>query len=389
MPAYMNSHSASPVWRTCPKGHCSKPSAECLKRSGKSLTIGLINNMPDGAFEATERQFLSLLDSSSDDLFIRVLLYSLPGIPRNEVAANRVRQLYSSVENLGEIELDGLIVTGREPLTKKLTDEPYWESFTKVLDWARDHTYSTVWSCLAAHAATLHMDGIQRSKSDFKHCGVFDCVRVSDHPLTAGTPSRLKLPHSRWNGLSEDQLTACGYRVLTRAANVGVDTFIKHDKSMFVFFQGHPEYESNTLLLEYRRDVGRYLRGETVTYPRMPQDYFDRDTVIALTELQEEAQIHPRRELMKEVSEILEKIEVENTWHSTATSIYRNWLQYICVQKRRRAEANQAASEAHAMSTSALIEAAAKGGSPSAVFATDCQKTSTIPPRSRDAFTIL
>ena len=55
--------------------------------------------------------------------------------------------------------------------------------------------------------------------------------------------------------------------MLTRTADAGVDTFIKQQKSLFVFFQGHPEYESDTLLREYRRDVGRYIKGETATYP--------------------------------------------------------------------------------------------------------------------------
>ena len=51
--------------------------------------------------------------------------------------------------------------------------------------------------------------------------------------------------------------------MLTRSADAGVDTFIKQRKKLFVFFQGHPEYESDTLLREYRRDMGRYFRGET------------------------------------------------------------------------------------------------------------------------------
>jgi hypothetical protein len=39
--------------------------AEFDERSGKRLRIGLINNMPDAALKATERQFLSLLESAS------------------------------------------------------------------------------------------------------------------------------------------------------------------------------------------------------------------------------------------------------------------------------------------------------------------------------------
>ena len=106
---------------------------------------------------------------------------------------------------------------------------------------------------------------------------------MSDHPLTAAAPSRLQMPHSRWNEIPEEALLACGYRVLTRSEDAGVDAFVKQRKSLFVFFQGHPEYEATTLLLEYRRDIGRFLRRERETYPPMPQGYFDQETVEALT----------------------------------------------------------------------------------------------------------
>ncbi len=311
-----------------------KPPAEFTERSSKCITIGLINNMPDGALEATERQFLSLLDSASDGILIRLSFHALSDVPRNELGGRHVRNFYSSVENLWGKRLDGLIVTGREPLTPNLADEPYWGSFTRVLEWAQDNTHSTVWSCLAAHAAVLHMDGIKRVRNNDKHCGIFECTRLSDHPLTAGTPSSVKLPHSRWNGIPEDELMDRGYNVLTRAPDAGVDTFVKQQKSLFVFFQGHPEYESNTLLLEYRRDVGRYLRGETETYPSMPRSYFDENTVTALTGLKERAMSRRSEELLAELSILLGGRQIENTWHSTAGSIYRNWLEYICAQKK-------------------------------------------------------
>src|SRR5271168_1859547 len=115
-----------------------KPPAEFKERSSNSITIGLINNMPDGALEATERQFLSLLDSASEGILIQLSFHTLPNVPRNEFGARYVRNFYSSVENLWGKHLDGLIVTGREPLTPNLADEPYWGGFTRVLEWAQD-----------------------------------------------------------------------------------------------------------------------------------------------------------------------------------------------------------------------------------------------------------
>ncbi len=310
---------------------CDAPPPE--GRSNKCITIGLINNMPDAALEATERQFISLLQSASERMHVRLSFHALPNIPRNRPAARHISNYYSSTENLWGKSLDGLIVTGREPLTSNLADEPYWESFGDLLEWAKDNTYSTIWSCLAAHAALLRLDGIGRVRSNHKYCGVFECDRLSDHQLTTGSSTSFKLPHSRWNGVPEDALIDSGYSILTRSPEAGVDTFVKQYKSLFVFFQGHPEYESNTLLLEYRRDIGRYLRGEVGSYPLMPRDYFDHETAIALSALQIRATSQPREDLLTEISIELGKTRIDGSWHSTSTCIYRNWLEYICAQK--------------------------------------------------------
>jgi homoserine O-succinyltransferase/O-acetyltransferase len=300
---------------------------------GGCIKIGLVNNMSDEALRATERQFISLLESASDKTPIHLSFYTLPGVPRGEFAAGYINGRYSNIEELWDGHLDGLIVTGREPKAANLADEPYWDSFVRLLAWAQESCHATIFSCLAAHAAILHMDGIRRVQSDDKVFGIFECARVSDHWLTAGIVSQFRLPHSRWNGVSEEQLRDCGYRVLTRSAEVGVDTFIKQQKKLFVFFQGHPEYESDTLLREYRRDVGRYIKGQTLTYPSMPRSYFDETTVDELAALQENTLARRREELLSELTVTLANKRIDNTWQSSAASIYRNWLRYICAQK--------------------------------------------------------
>src|SRR5271156_5359014 len=269
------------------------------------IKICLINNMYDEGPKATERQFVSLLNSASDNMPIHLSLYTLPGVPRNGFTASHISSCYSNIADLWDSDLDGLIVTGREPMAANLSDEPYWDSFTRVLGWAQENCHATVLSCLAAHAAILHMDGIRRVKRNDKVFGIFECARVSDHPLTAGTASQFKLPHSRWNGVPEEQLTDCGYKVLTRSADAGVDTFIKQQKRLFVFFQGHPEYESDTLLREYRRDVGRYIKGQVSHYPSMPKSYFDETTVDQLAALQEKLLARRREELLPVLTAIL------------------------------------------------------------------------------------
>ena len=80
---------------------------------------------------------------------------------------------------------------------------------------------------------------------------------------SAGMILRWSVPHSRYNELPEEALISRGYRVLSRSSQTGADLFVGNRDSLDVFFQGHPEYEPDTLLREYRRDVGRFLvRGD-------------------------------------------------------------------------------------------------------------------------------
>jgi len=296
------------------------------------LDIALMNNMPDAALDATERQFRGLLATVSDGRPIRLTLYTLPEVRRTDFGRQKVSR-YANIDDLWTRDHDGLIVTGTEPVAVDLKEEPYWQSLTRVFDWAERHTFSTILSCLAAHAGTLHMDGIERRPIGQKRFGVFECVRVSDHPLLAATPAHIRMPHSRWNEIPEEALNACGYRILTRSNEAGVDAFVKERGSLFVFLQGHPEYEAITLLLEYRRDIGRYLRGERDTYPGMPEGYFDDATVDGLAALQRRALVDRREELLSDfpIAEAAEK--VTNTWRGAGEALYRNWLRYLWAQK--------------------------------------------------------
>jgi len=92
---------------------------------------------------------------------------------------------------------------------------------------------------------------------------------------------------------------------------------------------------------EYRRDVGRYLSGETNNYPLPPYGYFDRTTDNALAILREKAMSCRSAELLGRVAAAVEKTQIENTWQSSATRIYRNWLQYIHARKTESIEKHQ------------------------------------------------
>lgn len=302
-------------------------------RASGCMTIGLLNNMAGAAFKATERQFISLLDSASGGIPIHVSFYALPGLSPSESGGHQFASHYKGADALWDTHLDGLIVTGREPKMTDLRNEPYWESFIEVLEWARENTHSTVWSCLAAHAAILHMDGIGRRKSNEKHFGVFECEQRAEHPLMHGLSPRYHVPHSRWNGVAKKDLRDHGYTVLSSIVADGVDTFIKQHKSLFVFFQGHLEYESDTLMREYRRDVGRYIKEEAGNYPVLPHGYFDAGTENALNILRDKAASCRTTQLLTNVVAAMEVAKIGNTWRNSAAHIYRNWLECILALK--------------------------------------------------------
>ena len=311
---------------------------DALEKSRSTiLHIGLVNNMADAAMCATEHQFLRLLEVAAGDMQVHFTLYSLPGVKRKPSGQRRVSSFYSSIEQLWEqspeLSPDALIVTGREPLTSDLRAEAYWPSLKRVLRWTQENARSAIWSCLAAHAAVLALDGIERVRSQHKHFGIFTCEHVQPHALLRGVPAPLSVPHSRWNTLSTSKLAGKGYQVLTRTCEGDADIFIKQDAGLSVFFQGHPEYEAATLVAEYRRDIRRYLKGEIETYPLLPQDYFKEETECLLREIEARARASRQENIFGEVSAVFNLVQIHNTWRSTAAIIYRNWLEHLCMQK--------------------------------------------------------
>jgi homoserine O-succinyltransferase/O-acetyltransferase len=298
------------------------------------VDVGLINNMPDSALVSTERQLFDLLDGVASDIPIHLHLYALPTVSRGQWGQEYIKRFYLDANRLSDSPLDGLIVTGAEPQASMLNQEPYWNSLGQVIDWAQENTISTVWSCLAVHGAVLHLDGIDRQLLGKKCSGVFKQLKRKEHPLLEGVPSHFKIPHSRWNEVSEQLLAASGYSILTSSEEAGVDTFVKQIKdSLFVYFQGHPEYDAHSLLGEYRRDVGRFLRREIEQYPTMPHGYFNSQARELLTIFQNQACSERRKELLAvfPVDEV--GLTLKNSWRSTASRIYRNWIKYIVERK--------------------------------------------------------
>jgi homoserine O-succinyltransferase len=291
------------------------------------LVIGLVNNMPDGAFWNTVHQFQELLTRTAR-IPIRLRHFSFEEIPRSNAVAAYIAEHYESMDRLWESRLDGLIVTGTEPRAPNLRDEPYWPVLERLVTWAEEHTVSAIWSCLAAHAAVLCLDGIERRPYKTKLTGLFECSRSADWPFPVELPARIWLPHSRFNSLSDSDLSACGYEILSQGPETGPDIFAKRQGSLFLFLQGHPEYDRGSLLREYRRDVGRFLSGRRSCYPEIPKSYLGEKAEALFAEFRTKAEAE-RSPSLAPLFPGWSEDDIAHSWRDSARAFYAAWLGYI------------------------------------------------------------
>jgi homoserine O-succinyltransferase len=292
--------------------------------------------MPDGAMRATELQFAKLLKDAAAvlgprALDVRLHLFSLSDIPRGDLARSRMEGFYAEASPLPGAGMDGLIVTGAEPGAGDLRDEPYWPALSHLVDWAEIGTVSTYFSCLAAHAAVLHLDNIPRRKLPQKLSGVFAAERGETDPITTGMAGHAQVPHSRLNEVPESALEAKGYRILSRLADGGADLFSRKSYSLFVFAQGHPEYDGATLGREYLRDLARAIQGRSEP-PAVPQNYFDRMTENRLRDMMDDGVIDLER-----YQAVVHGAVPFVSWRGHTVRLFANWLAGIAAEKARRA----------------------------------------------------
>lgn len=299
-----------------------------LPRNG-SIVVGLINNMPSGALRATEHQFAALLAAAAGPLTVRLRLSYLSEVPREAEVLESLGARYWRLEALLDDPPDALIVTGTEPRAPTLEQEPYWTRLRELLDWAQTHTLSSIWSCLAAHAAVQALDGIRRRRLPQKRFGVFAHERSEGIALLEGLDGALLTPHSRWNDLPENELRAAGYVIASASAHSGVDVFLRQERSLLVGFQGHPEYQAETLFKEFRRDVGRFLRGEQALWPTLPHDYFSTSAIQTLEAFRRRAESLRDPALLGKFPEQALTTTLDAPWQSAAVRIYHNWLAHL------------------------------------------------------------
>lgn len=304
------------------------PAERAAHQDIRELHVGLLNMMPDAALEATERQFFRLVGESNPIAQFYVHPFTLDAIPRGDKAAAHIARYYEPFATLRAQGLDALIITGANVSGEDLSKEPFWGPLGEVIDWAWDNVTTTLLSCLATHAVLHFRYGQPRVKQPAKRWGVYSHrVLEPRHPLVADVNTRFDVPHSRWNDVSRAQFEAAGLRVLVESEAVGVHLATSHDGLRMVFFQGHPEYDTISLLKEYKRDALLYAQGRLGAYPPFPEHYLrPREQAILLEWRERLLAATARGEPAPAFPEELVAPQLDNTWHDTGEAVIGNWL---------------------------------------------------------------
>lgn len=294
----------------------------------RELHIGLCNMMPDTALAATERQFFRLVGQSNEIAQFYVHPFSLDALPRSPEARAYIDRYYEPFDKIREEGLDALIITGANVTHPDLSGEAFWEPLIQVIDWAVENVTSTLCSCLATHAVLQFRYGQHRYGLPSKKWGVYPHRLVDRrHPLVDNINTLFDVPHSRFNEIGRHQFDAAGLRVLVESDEAGVHLAVSEDGFRLVFFQGHPEYDTVSLLKEYKREVKRFAAGQRPDYPPFPENYIrPRDRAIL-----EEHRLRIRGALHQgqtppEVPEARIAASLDNTWHDTAEGVVGNWM---------------------------------------------------------------
>ena len=290
----------------------------------RELHIGLLNMMPDAALEATERQFFRLIEHSNQIAQFYLHPFTLSSIKRGEKAAGHVDKYYQTFEQIKAQGLDALIITGAHVEQADLQKAPFYNQLKEVIDWSYEHVTSTLCSCLATHAVMEFKYNKKRQAMNEKCWGVFEHkIKDRSHPLMSGVNTGFNVPHSRFNEITKEQFSDAGIKILVEG-DVGVHLGVSEDLLRVVFFQGHPEYDTISLLKEYKREIISYLTKTRADYPVFPKNYLTEQNKAILNEYKD--RLLSGEFSINDFPEALISQTLGNTWHDATSGIINNWI---------------------------------------------------------------
>ena len=267
-----------------------------LHQDIRPLRVLILNLMPTKI--ATETQLMRKL--SNTPLQIQVDLLRTKSHEATHVSAGHLETFYRTFEDIENEHYDGLIITGAPVELMEFEEVDYWEELCRIMDWSSTHVHSTLHICWGAQAGLYYHYGIQKYRLPKKASGVFEHRLLKPKsPLVRGFDDRFYAVHSRNTDVKiEDVEAVDDLEIVAVSDEVGLYIVKSVDSRRFFVF-GHPEYDADTLKLEYERDVKRGIN------PEIPTNYFPDDD--------------PSRAPL-------------NVWRSQAQLFYTNWLNYYVYQ---------------------------------------------------------
>ncbi|HIS84954.1 MAG TPA: homoserine O-succinyltransferase [Candidatus Faecivicinus avistercoris] len=263
----------------------------------RPLHIAVLNLMPTK--EATETQLLRLIGNTP--LQVHVTLLRTATYESQHTAHRHLSTFYRTFEEVRGEKFDALIITGAPVEQMEFSEVGYWRELERVMAWAKENVFSTLFICWAAQAGLNYFYGIRKRVLKEKMFGVFP-HRVLDRSckLVRGFDDEFFIPVSRHTAVDEAAVYASNrLRVVAASEESGIGLIVSDDER-FVFATGHSEYDAGTLAAEYFRDVNR---GLPIAVPRhyFPDDDPARPPVVR--------------------------------WRSHANLLFQNWLNYYVYQE--------------------------------------------------------
>jgi homoserine O-succinyltransferase/O-acetyltransferase len=228
---------------------------EANKADIRPLRIGILNIMPKG--EVYEP--LLLYPLSRTIIQVEPIWLRLHSHVYKTTDQNHLEVYYEYFENAtANMPLDGLILTGAPVEEMKYKDVHYWDEITNILNYAKKNITSTFGICWGGLALAKMLD-IEKEMFKHKLFGVFETRNLDrTHPITGDLDDIFWCVQSRHSGISDkdlDEAKKAGIiNLLAHSENGGYTIFESADRR-FLMHLGHPEYEAQRLVDEYKRDL--------------------------------------------------------------------------------------------------------------------------------------
>lgn len=262
----------------------------------RPLQIAILNLMP--IKHDTEIQLMRAL--SNTPLQVDITFVCMETHVSKNTPASHLNKFYSKFSEIKYRHFDGLIITGAPVEQIEFEEVNYWEELKELMDWSDTNVFSTLHICWGAQAGLYYRYGINKSRLDKKAFGIFEHKVIHRKvPLMRGFDDIFLAPHSRHTVVSKDEIEACeDLTILAESDMAGVFVAIgKEGKHIFVL--GHPEYDRETLDIEYKRDRDKGLDIE-IPYNYYPDNNPDNPPLL--------------------------------TWRAHSNALYTNWLNYYVYQ---------------------------------------------------------